>query len=85
MPLSDNAGYLPAIASVISVLGTLWRLARRRPPSAAPCSCSHRPPGGENGPVTRWVLRYEAADGGVLTAWVVGPARAVRGEEHARW
>ncbi|MFG2986995.1 hypothetical protein ACGFYQ_38085 [Streptomyces sp. NPDC048258] len=84
--LPEMAGYLPAAVSALSALGAVWRLARRKPPNTT-CACLTGPPAGAGGRVKRQVLRYEAADGGVLTVWTVGPVLAVAAghKEHGLW
>ncbi|MFF1561039.1 hypothetical protein [Streptomyces sp. NPDC058279] len=84
--LPEMAGYLPVAVSALSALGALWRLARRKPPSTT-CTCLTGPPAGCDRRAARQVMRYEAADGGVLTIWTVGPvlAAATGRKEHGLW
>ncbi|MFF3675894.1 hypothetical protein ACFYYS_18205 [Streptomyces sp. NPDC002120] len=84
MTLLEVIAYAPAVVSTAGGLRALWRLVRRKLPArptaalaAAVCGC----PEGR-------VVRYEAADGGVLTVWAVGPVTAAAGrrrEEHGPW
>ncbi|MFE9637057.1 hypothetical protein [Streptomyces sp. NPDC006463] len=88
MTLLEVIAYAPVVVSTAGGLRALWRLVRRKLPAGPPvppsvsvsvsvCGC----PGGR-------VVRYEAADGGVLTVWAVGPVTAAAGrlrEEHSPW
>lgn len=82
MTLPEWLAYAPALSSTAGALRALWRLACRRPPSRPPaldppsCTCA-----------TWRVIRYEAPDGAVLTAWDLGPVPAAAGpsKEHRPW
>ncbi|MEV7442890.1 hypothetical protein AB0O22_17335 [Streptomyces sp. NPDC091204] len=84
MTLPEVIAYAAAVVSTAVGLRALWRLVRRKLPArptvplvAAVCGC----PEGR-------VVRYEAADGGVLTVWAVGPVTAAAGrrrKEHGPW
>lgn len=78
MTLLEVIAYAPTVVSTVGALRALRGLVRRKPPG--------RPSASGDAPVWQ-VVRYEAADGGVLTVWTVGPARAAagRGEEHGPW
>ncbi|MFF3089956.1 hypothetical protein ACFVRB_33710 [Streptomyces nojiriensis] len=88
MTLLEVIAYAPAVVSTAGGLRALWRLVRRKLPArptaptplvAAASGCGCR---------AGRVVRYEAADGGVLTVWAVGPVTAAAGrrrEEHGPW
>ncbi|MER6999333.1 hypothetical protein [Streptomyces sp. NPDC000410] len=90
-------GYVPAAWSAVHALGAVWRRSwapgsrgrsARRTPAGEPAEAGgtgvpgHRP----CGCAPAWVVRYEAADGSVLTVWAErpDPAAACR-EEPGLW
>ncbi|MFJ3841769.1 hypothetical protein ACIPY6_40565 [Streptomyces sp. NPDC090054] len=98
MTLLEVIAHAPAVVPTATGLRALWRLVRRklpaRPPAPilVPVAVESSPPDSRTAPVCGCpegsIVRYEAADGGVLTVWTVGPVTAAAGrrrEENGPW
>lgn len=90
MTLLEVIAYAPAVVSTTGGLRALWRLVRRKLPGRPPVRTTTPSVAVEAVCRCPWdrVVRYEAADGGVLTVWAVGPVIAAAGrrsQEHGPW
>ncbi|GAA2497696.1 hypothetical protein [Streptomyces gobitricini] len=83
----DWVGWVTAASGAVQALGAVRRLRWRRPARHTPGAGIGTGHGTEPRPCgcLPWAVRYEAADGSVLTVWTARPVPDGRREESGLW